>query len=181
MKRNIIAAVLILCLASLAVAQTPQDRETLRNRRNWQQPEPITLTGSMIVANGRPAFKSGDITYYISGVNQLIGFVDGFKEGAQVTVEGRAYDIPRTENVKFLMTSKITIAGKSYDIAPLFQGMNAPGLQNTVPPNMARDMWMRPNPPAAPWGNFNRPQPRNPRSGPQMQNPRYYPQPRGRR
>ena len=70
----------------------------------------------MVVARGMPALKSGEVTYFVTGIDRLIGFVDGLKEGSQVTVEGRAMANPRNETVKFLRASKLTIGGKDYEI-----------------------------------------------------------------
>ena len=78
--------------------------------------ETVTVTGSMVVARGVPALKSGDVTYFVTGISRLIGFVDGLREGAQVTVEGRSMANPRDETVKFLRVTKLTIGGKSYEI-----------------------------------------------------------------
>jgi len=71
----------------------------------------------MVVAQGMPALKSGDITYYVSGISQLIGFIDGLKEGAQVTFEGVVTTSPSDNNIKFLSPTKLTINGKVYDLS----------------------------------------------------------------
>jgi len=88
------------------------------NWRNTPASETVAASGTMVVAQGRPALKSGDIIYYVSGISQLIGFIDGFKEGAQVTIEGTALTSPNDKNMKFLRASKLTINGKDYDLAP---------------------------------------------------------------
>ena len=85
-------------------------------RTNRPTAETVTITGSMVVASGMPALKSGEVTYFVTGISRLIGFVDGLKEGAQVTVEGRSMANPRDETVKFLRVTKLTIGGKSYEI-----------------------------------------------------------------
>jgi len=87
------------------------------NRRNMPASETVTVSGTMVVAQGMPALKSGDITYYVSGISQLIGFIDGFKEGAQVTFEGVATTSPNDKNIKFLWPSKLTINGKVYELS----------------------------------------------------------------
>ena len=119
MKRKILFVLMILGLAAMVSAQ---DGEAGRERRSRQAPEPVTVSGSMVVARGIPALKSGDVTYYVSGINRLIGFVDGLKEGAQVSIEGIVIPFPRNENVKVLHSSKLTVSGKTYDLAPM--GMN---------------------------------------------------------
>ena len=156
MKRNILLVVLILGFVVLATAQ---DRETNRDRRNWQAPEPVTISGSMVVVRGGPALKSGDVTYYVSGITRLIGFVDGLKEGAQVTVEGVVIPVPRNEDFKFIRASKLTLGGKTYDIEPLIQGRDLNRMMGPMGP------WGNPGPHGPqryPWPNPQRPNPQRP-------------------
>ena len=161
MKRNILVIVL---MVGFVVLTSAQDREISRDRRNWQAPEPVTISGSMVVAHGGPALKSGDVTYYVSGISRLIGFVDGLREGAQVTVEGVAVAVPRNEDVKFLRASKLIIGGRTYDLAPQGEGRN---FGHMMGPMMMRGMgpWGNPGPRAPqryPWPAPQRPAPRNP-------------------
>jgi len=88
--------------------------------------ETVTVSGSLIVAHGMPALKSGDVTYLIGALNRLTGFVEGLKEGAQVTIEGSALSVQKNNNFKFLRPLKLTLAGKDYDLTPLLSpfGMN---------------------------------------------------------
>ena len=164
MKRNILFIMLILGLAVLISAQ---ERET-RNQRNWQAPETVTVSGSMVVARGGPALKSGDVTYIVSGIGRLIGFVDGLKEGAQVTVEGVAVALPRNDDIKLLRASKLTIGGKTYDIEPLFQGQNFGHMMGPMSPWGGRPRSGPQGPQRYPWPapqqrpNLQRPTPRNP-------------------
>jgi hypothetical protein len=53
---------------------------------------------------------SGALTRYI-------GFIDGLKEGAAVTLEGYALPSPQNNPVKFLHIQKMTLNGKDYDLA----------------------------------------------------------------
>jgi hypothetical protein len=71
----------------------------------------------MVVANGMPALKSGDVTYFISGIRSLIGFIDGLKEGAQVTFEGVVTTSSNNQNIKYLRATKLTINGKVYELS----------------------------------------------------------------
>jgi len=87
------------------------------NRRNMPTTETVTVSGTMVVAQGMPALKSGDVTYFVSGISQLISFIDGLKEGAQVTIEGVVMTSPNNRNVKFLRPYKLTINGKVYDLS----------------------------------------------------------------
>ncbi|MDR0497826.1 MAG: hypothetical protein LBH42_09445 [Treponema sp.] len=112
MKQKLLFFVLIIGIAAIASAQVRD--------RNQHRPavETVTVTGNLIVAHGMPAIKSGDVTYIVSGINRLVGFIDGLKEGAQVSIEGIALANPRNETLKFLRLSKLTIGGKTYDLAP---------------------------------------------------------------
>jgi hypothetical protein len=114
LKRKILFVMLMLGFAAMVQAQVWGPGW---NWRNTPASETITVTGTMVVANRMPALKSGDVTYYIGGISRLIGFIDGLKEGAQVTVEGAAMASPGDKNVKFLWPSKLTINGKVYDLA----------------------------------------------------------------
>jgi hypothetical protein len=134
--------------------------------------ETVTISGSLIVANSMPALKSGDDTYILTGVNRLIGFIDGFKEGAQISVEGSAVTDPRNSKLKFLRPIKMTLGGKSYDLSPLvspdLNRPQAPMFQAPqVPPGNQRRQFDTPNPrtPAPPRVPAPRTPPRNFRRG----------------
>ena len=114
MKRKILFFMMILGFAVMVQAQVWGPGW---NRRNAPASETVTVSGTMVVANGMPALKSGDITYLVGGLGQLIGFIDGLKEGAQVTIEGVAMT-SRDQNIKFLRASKLTINGKTYELSP---------------------------------------------------------------
>ena len=81
--------------------------------------EKVTISGSLTVAHGSPAVKSGDETYLITGIHRLLGFVDGLKEGAQVTIEGSTFTSRQDSGLKFLRPAKLTLNGKNYDLTPL--------------------------------------------------------------
>ena len=115
--------------------------------------ETVTVSGSLVVVNGSPALKSGDVTYVLGGVNRLSGFIDGFKEGSQVTIEGRAFGNPRDENTKFLRATKLTLNGKSYDMAPVNPGFGMlrqfnqhPHTNRQFTPNPRTNRYQRPAP-----------------------------------
>jgi hypothetical protein len=114
LKRKILFVMLILGFAAMAQAQVWGPGW---DRRNTPASETVTVNGTMVVANRMPALKSGGVIYYIGGISQLIGFIDGLKEGAQVTIEGVATTSPGDQNLKFLWPSKLTINGKVYDLA----------------------------------------------------------------
>ncbi|MDR2515905.1 MAG: hypothetical protein LBC88_00825 [Spirochaetaceae bacterium] len=116
MKRKIIL-VLAVCVAAAgsAAAQTTTATETLR--------------GNLALIDGQIAIQSGETAYYLPGLGRLVGFVDGFKEGAAVTVEGYSYDASQwewgrgwysapasgTANRKVFLTRKLTLNGRVFD------------------------------------------------------------------
>jgi hypothetical protein len=119
MKRTISFILLAIVLVTMASAQgwvrSPGHGE---NQRRMPAAETVTVSGALAVSNGMPAVKSGDTNYLVGRILRLSGFIDGLKEGAQVTIEGRAFSAPGDGNVKILMPSKLTLAGKTYDVAP---------------------------------------------------------------
>ena len=94
--------------------------------------KPVTVSGDIIIVRGSPAVKSGDVTYILNRNFSLFGLVDGLKEGAKVTIEGRARGTPKDEKVMFLVPSKLTFNGKTYEnLEPpalrMGPGRNVPG------------------------------------------------------
>ena len=160
--RKTLFVFLIIGLAAMVSAQDGSRRERAPAERSFSRSstrETVTISGTMVVANGMPALKSGDDTYLIGGVSRLIGFIDGLKEGAQVAIEGTVLTIPGRNSVKYLQGSKLTLGGKSYDLSPsLGTGMMGmwfnPNGQFSLP-NLPRAPMMNrmPNTPRAPMGN----------------------------
>ena len=107
-------------------AQQGSGRERPSDRNRRPAGEAVTVSGSLIVAHGSPAVKSGDDIYFVRGINRLVGFVDGLKEGAQVTIEGVSFTNPRDTKLKFLRPAKLTFNGKAYDLEPPAFGMHRP-------------------------------------------------------
>jgi hypothetical protein len=104
-------------------------------RENFRQREPVSVSGTLVLANGFIALESGDTLYYTGGLERLVGFVDGLKENAQVRLEG--YDFNRanilktqgttqTETAHFLRVTKLEINGRSYDLGRI-AGRDFPG------------------------------------------------------
>jgi hypothetical protein len=84
----------------------------------------LTVSGTLQLQNGAIAVVNGGTAYYVPTLERFIGFIDGLKEGAQVSVEG--YAAPNN----YVQAVKLTIGGKSYDLVPIGQqGMayNGPG------------------------------------------------------
>jgi len=70
----------------------------------------VTINGTLQLERGNIAVTSGSSVYLVPSLTRYIGFIEGLKEGATVSVEGYEYG-----NV--LYPVKVTIAGKSYDFA----------------------------------------------------------------
>lgn len=100
-----------------------------------QTVEKSTINGKLALVNGMIAVQSGSKTYYVRGFNHLIGFIDGLKEGATVTLEGYGYPIPNAPEYQYFMSTKLTFNGKSYD---LYTGQGPGGMmhhnRNAAPP-----------------------------------------------
>jgi hypothetical protein len=119
MKQFALFLALVFPLAG-AFAQTP--REDQRDRGNRESPpggaprfETVTVTGDLVLLNGRIALKSDSGLYYVPGIRRLIGFVEGLTEGARVSLEGYVFKRP-TEEANLLAITRLSIGGKVYDI-----------------------------------------------------------------
>jgi hypothetical protein len=82
-------------------------------------PASTTINGTIGLNAGKIAVKSGTTTYYTRGLERFIGFIDGLKDGAQVTLEGyvSAPSI-ESETERLFFPVKLTIDGKSYEVGP---------------------------------------------------------------
>jgi hypothetical protein len=107
---------MLLMTVLLAVGIFAQESRNTRQRP--EAPETVSLSGTLALANGQIALQSGSDVYYVTGIQRLVGFVDGLKEGAQVSLEGYTRSFNKTENAKLLLATKLTIGSKSYDLAP---------------------------------------------------------------
>jgi hypothetical protein len=94
--------------------------------------ETARVNGNLSLIRGRIALQADGKTYYILGLQRLIGFIDGLKEGASVTLEGFVVTPPRAQNrqtgpaaddteARFLLAQKLIINGREYDeLSPAF-------------------------------------------------------------
>ena len=133
MKRTVLFFTLVFCAAALVVAQGnnrwglgccpgwPQPyawgQDSPRNQPPPSSPENATVSGNLTIAQGMIAVVSGDTTWLVRGLDRYVGFIDGLKEGAQVTLEGYAMPGPRDSNIKSLYVQKMTLNGKDYELA----------------------------------------------------------------
>jgi hypothetical protein len=133
MKRVVLIALLVLGFVTLVSAQ---------NRLPRVSTEKVTVQGGLTIVQGSLAVKSGDITYLTMGLQRFIGFIDGLKDGAMVTLEGNAITSPYNANTKYLLVSKLTIAGKDYDV-----GMPQMSAPRPMLPNRRQALPPRPQQP----------------------------------
>jgi hypothetical protein len=97
--------VVILIVALLAIG-------TL-SAQNWGRqtiPESVKIEGTLQLHNGQFAVASGNNIYYVPMIGRYVGFIDNLKEGSNVSFEGYVAG-------NFLRPLKMTISGKSYDLA----------------------------------------------------------------
>ncbi|MCX7656278.1 MAG: hypothetical protein N2Z76_07110 [Treponemataceae bacterium] len=86
------------------------------------------IEGKLALVNGLIAVQTGGKTYYLRGINQLVGFIDGLKEGASVKLEGYAMQFPAAPEYYHFMVTKLTIGNKDYDLSNRpFTGMMGDG------------------------------------------------------
>jgi hypothetical protein len=104
---------LYLILISLAGGSSVFAQEI---RQNPGIPEKTVISGKLGVAGGMIALEEGGKTYYTAGLDRFTGFIDGLKEGAQVSLEG--YAVPRYRGGAgyFFRVTKLTLNGKDYDL-----------------------------------------------------------------
>ena len=94
--------ILIFCLAA-SMAST-------QNRGNgWgTTTQTISVTGTLQLRNGVIAVASGNTSYYVPTLTQYIGFIEGLREGAQISIDGFI-------SGNYIQPTNVTINGKSYD------------------------------------------------------------------
>jgi hypothetical protein len=76
-----------------------------------------TIRGTLGLSNGRISVVSGNIIYYVRGLERFVGFIDGLKEGAQVSLDGYT-TAPAIEGQKdrLFYPVKLTLNGKNYEV-----------------------------------------------------------------
>jgi hypothetical protein len=170
MKRMILFFMLVSCAAALTFAQgnnrpgqnrfpggpPPVFRENDKNKAYPRVTETTSVSGNFTIAQGMIAVASNDITYLVRGLNRYIGFIDGLKEGATVTLEGYALPYPQNDKVKFLLAQKMTLNGKEYELAPSISAMpnrNMMPNHNMMPNRNSMPHQRYPLPPPRMWGH----------------------------
>jgi hypothetical protein len=136
-KQIVLCVVLAFVFSGLLFAQKSQEPFGARARPGGPRRygnelafADVKISGSLGISRGMPSVVSGDTTYLVMGLNRFFGFIDSLKEGAVVSLEGRAVELNAEEKVKMLRVSKMTLNGKDYDLdsgdlRPAF-GQNGP-------------------------------------------------------
>jgi hypothetical protein len=94
--------------------------------------EKVTISGTLAFVQGRIAVQGADSVYFTGrDLDRLVGFVDGFKEGAPVQIEGYVFappaGAPSGGDVKFVRTLKVNFNGKGYEMRADFKNDNYSG------------------------------------------------------
>jgi hypothetical protein len=90
--------------------------------------EKVSLSGTLGFSNGYISLEQDGLTYYILGLDRLVGFVDGLKEGARVSLEGYVFTPRQDTNVRILRAEKLSFNGKEYDgLSPLIRSPDPGG------------------------------------------------------
>jgi hypothetical protein len=108
MKRICILLIITALFAGNIMAQEARQPREQRNRQQPVKPQTVSVTGTLQLQNGSIVLVSGEDVYRVPALVRLAGFLDGVKEGKQVSVEGLGMG-------KSIHLSKLTVDGKSYD------------------------------------------------------------------
>ncbi|MDR0600330.1 MAG: hypothetical protein LBG84_09680 [Treponema sp.] len=102
MKKGIALLAVILAAGGMVSAQT------------WGNPggRAVTVEGTLRLENGVIALASGTALYYVPALERYVGFIEGLKEGARVSVRGYL------DGYGALTPAALTINGASYDLSP---------------------------------------------------------------
>ncbi|MCL2209428.1 MAG: hypothetical protein FWC19_04550 [Treponema sp.] len=103
MKRLVIFLLACILTTGAIFAQDKAERPE-------RQREVVTIDGIVKLEKGMVAVESGDSVFVVPVLNRYINFINGLKEGAKISVEGNAFK-------NFIMPKKVTIEGKTYDLA----------------------------------------------------------------
>jgi len=124
--------VIVFSIACLAIgAISAQTRGSVRTA-----PEAVKIEGTLQLHNGQFAVASGNNIYYVPMIGRYVGFIDALKEGSNVSFEGYV-----TGN--FLRPLKMTIGGKTYDLAGAERNKDSNNRKDRGRNDRARKDWGR--------------------------------------
>ena len=111
MKKMLLLAAIGLGLTGFVSAQQGWGPQWGRNP--GYSPQAVTVTGSLHLRNGVIAVENQGQVYYVPDLERLVGFIEGLKEGAEVSLEGFPWN---NYGASYLQPVKLTIDGKSYEL-----------------------------------------------------------------
>jgi hypothetical protein len=76
----------------------------------------VAVTGTLGLQSGRITVLSDGRAYFVPSLERYIGFIEGLKEGATVSLEGY---VSGNGGYAHLRLVKMTINGKDYDFSPM--------------------------------------------------------------
>jgi len=85
----------------------------------------VKIEGKLTLVQGHPAVVTKTDTYFIRLPAYLYGFIGDLKDGAQVKLEGYTQAVPFAQNTWFFQVTKLTVAGKDYDLTQMYAYRNA--------------------------------------------------------
>jgi hypothetical protein len=106
----------------LAIAVLVQSFVSAQGWRGYGQPvmptaaTAVTVTGTLGLQHGRITIQSDDTAYYVPILERYIGFIEGLKDGARVSVEGY---VQENGVYPWIRPVKVTVNGKVHDFSPL--------------------------------------------------------------
>ena len=112
--------VFILAIAFLTIGAVSAQVWGPRTAPDRRVPEPVKIEGTLQLQNGQFAVASGNNIYYVPMIARYVGFIENLKEGSNVSFEGYV-------SGNLLMPLKMTISGKTYDLAPSGAGIRQRG------------------------------------------------------
>ncbi|GHU39540.1 hypothetical protein FACS1894190_04690 [Spirochaetia bacterium] len=117
MKKILVCFVLAAASATMVFAQAQGNNGAASQGQAARlvKPEPVQISGKLAWTNGRIAVLADNTTYYVSGIGKLVGFVDGIKEGAAVSLQGYERKIKAVPDYKYFHATKVTVNGKDYE------------------------------------------------------------------
>jgi hypothetical protein len=76
-------------------------------------PAEQTLQGTLTLKDGMLALRGDAAIYYMPGIRRFVGFIDGLKDGARVTVKGYVIN---TDHGDILHPYELNLSGKTYEV-----------------------------------------------------------------
>jgi len=111
MKRFLVFSVIVFLVTGMVFAEPIKEQRNSAPRAAREQKREnnsVTVEGTLKLEKGFVAVENADNVYVVPMLNRYIGFINGLREGAKVSVEGYEFK-------NMIRPIKVTIEGKSYD------------------------------------------------------------------